>query len=634
MKKAQAPKEQEHSSISMRQFRDLAEKSLVGMYLIQDWVFKFVNARFTEIFEYSSEELLNKLGPKDMVIPEDWHIVENNINRRITGQVEFANYEFRGRTKTGRIINIEGYGSRTKHHRRRAIIGTLLDITRRKYAEETLKQAERKYRNIFENAIEGIFQTTPGGQLISANPALAAMLGYDSPEELMTLLTNVRYDLYVDPEKRLEFERILQRNELALSFECQFYKKDRSTIWVSMNARHVHDQNNRTLYYEGTIEDITEKKKAAEQLLILHNFNQTIIDNAPLAIFTVDKGGNVASANPALCSIAGLDQKEKDRLIGFNWLSNPYSRECGITKYLEKGLRGEQFQLWDFPYLTYKGDRKIFIDFKGIPLKGTGTDVERLLCIIEDTSERVRTRLQLMEEAKMSALGRLAAGIAHELSNPLATLVTYTELACHLLHPGHNSTDREDLFEELQSFLLIVEQQAFRCKNLIGDVLSLSRQDGLEKTEIDINQLLEGVLRHREVDRLDIDITKDFYNPLPPVFADSRFLRQAFLNIINNGIDAVQDRINPALWIRTKPIKNNIRIEFEDNGSGIPETVGNKIFEPFFTTKGPQRGVGLGLSLCYEFLHNIGGTIELDSKPGHGTTFLVTIPARQQEREV
>ncbi len=633
MGKRSVHKEEKGLSVSVKQFRDLSEKSLVGMYLIQNWVFTYVNVRFTEIFGYASDELINRMGPKDLVLPEDWHIVERNIRKRLSGEAEFANYEFRGITKDRRIIHIEGYGSRTTHLRKPAIIGTLLDISRRKYAEDNLRQAEQKYRNIFQNALEGIFQTTPDGRLIAANPALARMFGYDSPEDLLTLVTNVRHQLYIDPAKRVEFEQILEENDSVLSFECQFYKKDRSTIWVSMNARRVRDGDNRTLYYEGTIEDVTEKKKAAEELLLLNELNTTIIGNSPVAIFTVDKNGRVASSNPALLSIAGLKEGDEARIIGFNWLTNPYSIKCGITGHLRRGLQGEPFQLWDFPFLTYRGDKKIFIDFKGVPLKRKDGSVEGLLCIIEETTDRVRTRSQLMEEAKMSALGRLAAGIAHELSNPLATMVTYADLASHFLHSIQKRLIQQHSFEELHGFLHVIEEQAFRCKNLIGDIFSLWRHDGLELSDIDINELLEDVLEQRETAQLNVRIIKDFVSPLLCVRGDSRFLRQTFLNVINNGIDAVNGRMNPTIRISTGVDNNRVKIEIQDNGWGISDVAAGKIFEPFFTTKGPQRGVGLGLSLCYEFLRSIGGTIAVESKAGHGTTFFITIPAKQEEEE-
>ena len=141
------------------------------------------------------------------------------------------------------------------------------DITYRKQAEEALQQAKEKYRNIFENAIEGIFQTVASGHFISANPSLAHIYGYESPEELITHLTAPAQQLYVEPKGRAEFIRLLQEHTTVKKFESQVYRKDGKIIWISENARTVLDANGALLYYEGFVEDITERKLAEEQLL-------------------------------------------------------------------------------------------------------------------------------------------------------------------------------------------------------------------------------------------------------------------------------------------------------------------------------------------------------------------------------
>ncbi len=187
---------------SETKFRDLAEKSLVGIYLIQDDIFKYVNPRFAEIYDYTVEEIVDKLAPGHLVSAEDRDLVLENIRKRIEGETKSFHYEFRSVTKTGRNITVEVYGSGTIYEGKPALIGTLLDITARKRNEELLRQAEEKYRGIFENAVEGIFQSTPKGQFVVVNPALAKMMGYGSPDQLVAALTDIRYQLYVEPAKR------------------------------------------------------------------------------------------------------------------------------------------------------------------------------------------------------------------------------------------------------------------------------------------------------------------------------------------------------------------------------------------------------------------------------------------------
>jgi PAS domain S-box-containing protein len=486
-------------------FRDLAEKSLAGIYLIQDGVFKYGNSRFAEIFGYRVEDVIDKMGPQDMVLPEDWPTVDENIRKRIKGNADSIHYEFKGITKDKETINIEVYGSRIMYQGRPAVMGTLLDITKRKRAEDDLRR--------------------------------------------------------------------------------------------------------------------------------LNEFNRALIDNAPIGICTLNKNGVFTSVNVAFASLLGLEPRGEEKLIGFNWLKNSHTIKFGLAGYIERGLQGESFQLRDFPYTNYRGDRNFYMDFKGVPLKGKGGIIEGLLCIIEETTDRVTTRAKLLQEAKVSATGRLAAGIAHELNNPLATLVAHSELACHCLESLQEGIGKQLELEELRTYLKIIEVQAFRCKHVTGDILNLPWKEGWEVSDIDINRLLSDILEFINMHKPNERIVKEMFTPLPPVRADISALRQVFVNLINNAVDALEGRTDATIWIRTKLNNNKVLVAVEDNGPGIADSIANKIFEPFFTTKDSKKGAGLGLSLCKEFLGQIGGTIKAESKPGCGATFLVTLPTGLKEEE-
>jgi len=617
---------------SENKFRDLAEKSIVGIYLIQDGKFKYVNPRFAEIFGYEVWEIMGRMAPRELILHEDVAMVEENIRKRISGEAKSFHYEFRGITRNGETIHVEVYSSQTTFLGRPALIGSLLDITERKRAEELIRQAEEKYRAIFENAVEGIFQSTPSGQLIEANPALARIMGYDTAADFIAAITDLDHQIYVHPEQRREFMRALARKGIVLGFESEHYKKDGTKIWVSMNARAVRDANNATLYYEGIIDDITEKKKAENELRLLNEFNETIIHNAPVAIFILRKDGVITSVNPALASLSGLGSRAAEKLIGLNWLQNAYTIKCGLATYIEQGLRGEPFQLWDFPFITYRGDRNLYMDFKGVPLRGKEGDITGLLCIIEETTDRVKARAMLMQEAKMSFIGKLAAGIAHELNNPLATLVAYTELAGKFLRSRREYKGQGPDLQELTGYLDTIEQEAFRCKTVVNDILSLSRKEGFEITGIDINSLLDRLLKLMSMGRPNVKITRELSPSLPFVRGDLGGLRQVFMNLTKNAMDAVQGRMDATIWIRTSADTSNlVSVEVRDNGIGIPDSIIDKIFEPFFTTKESQQGMGLGLSLCRELLNNMGGTVKVVSKPGVGTSFFVALPTEFTE---
>lgn len=218
---------------------------------------------------YSSADFLEdrSLSLSEIAHPADLPEVLEQLDRCLARNNTYVvEYRIRTADRTEKWVWEKGRGVYDERGQITAIEGFITDITDRKCYEEALRQAEMKYRGIFENAIEGIFQTTPNGHYISANPALAKIYGYDSAAELMQSLTDIEHQLYVDPHQRTEFSRLMQVSESVTEFEAQVYRRDRSIIWISENARAIRDGEGNLLYYEGTVEDITERKQAKEAL--------------------------------------------------------------------------------------------------------------------------------------------------------------------------------------------------------------------------------------------------------------------------------------------------------------------------------------------------------------------------------
>lgn len=377
-----------------------------------------------------------------------------------------------------------------------------------------------------------------------------------------------------------------------------------------------------------TVQDVSYWKKAEDDLRHLNDFNSAIIDNAPVAIFTIDKSGKFMSVNPALAKLSGLGPEAERKLLGFNWIENPYTVSCGLADHIKKGLEGEPFELQDFPFTTYRGNGQyIYLHFRGVPLKGKEGNVEGLLCIIEDTTEKVKAKIQSIQDAKMSVIGRLMTGVAHELNNPLATIAANSELACELFQNFKSGDMDKDGMNELKEYLNVIQDQAFRCKDIINDMIDLTRKSGFDVTEIDLNEGLAGLLKLINFEKLGIRLIKDITPDLPHVKGDSNAMKQCIMNILQNAADAVDGRENAVVWLRARGVENRVIVEIEDNGIGIDPNLLDKIFEPFYSTKEAGRGVGLGLTLCYEFLNRMDGSIEVESAPGNGSLFRVTLPA-------
>jgi len=217
------------------------------------------------LFGWTEAEVIGKPNP---IIPNEVCPDVDGMHERLLSGETLRGIEVLRKKKNGALIAISLSAApiRDANRKVKGILGFLVDISELKRSEEALRQAEEKYRTIFENAVEGIYQTTPDGRYISANPAVARMLGFDSPEELISARQNIRTQEYVKPEMRAEFVKKLEEFGIVQNFEYEAYRKDGKVIWVSSNARIVRGADGRTLYFEGTIEDITHRRELEQQL--------------------------------------------------------------------------------------------------------------------------------------------------------------------------------------------------------------------------------------------------------------------------------------------------------------------------------------------------------------------------------
>lgn len=272
---------------SEAKFRSLILNSsdLIAIY-DADGITRYQSPSIVRILGYRPEELIgvHTLG---MIHPEDRRRVLEAFHEALNNPQAVFSVEYRFPRKDGSWCFLESTGSNLLADPFVAgIVVNSRDITERKQVEGALRQAEERYRSIFENAVEGIFQTTPDGRFINANPALARLYGYSSPEELIANVTSVERQLYVDPNRRAEFIAAMQKYDSVSRFESQIYRQDGSTIWILETARMVKNSQGRILYYEGTVQDITNRKVAEEALRYQQEQSELLLLNilpAPIA---------------------------------------------------------------------------------------------------------------------------------------------------------------------------------------------------------------------------------------------------------------------------------------------------------------------------------------------------------------
>ncbi len=403
---------------------------------------------------------------------------------------------------------------------------------------QNYKQLEERYRSIFDNAIDGMFQSTPEGQFITANASLARMYGYVSVEELCTSISDISQQLYVRPDRRTDFMRTVLRNGEVSDFEAQIYCKNGTILWISETVRSVKDAQNNLMFYEGTVKDITDRKRNSEILRV----------------------------------------------------------------------RSSE---------------------------------------LEETLTQLRhSQAKLLQQEKMSSLGQLVAGMAHEINNPVSfisgNLVYAEQYFEDLVQAFHDAglvpgDDLEFVLKDLPILLQSIRTGADRIRLIVQALKNFSRLDEAEEKEVDIHEGIEStllLLSHRldtTANRPKVKVIKDL-GSLPKVHCYPGLLNQALMNLMGNAIDALDASTTngkqPKLELRTKLVDaNQIMIWISDNGSGMPTEVQDRIFDPFFTTKGVGEGTGMGLAISYQIIvEKHGGQLECISVLGKGTEFVIILP--------
>jgi PAS domain S-box-containing protein len=260
-----AAEREEQLRESESKFRDLAEKATVGIYLIQDDVFPYVNRRFAQIAGYTVEQITGKIGPRDIVLTEDWPLVDENMHRRLSGEIDCTYAEFRLVAKNRHIRSVEVYSAQTTYRGRTAIIGTLIDVSERKAFRDALESSEKKYRGLFESLPDGFTLVGMDKTFIDINPAFCAMSGY-SREELLKL----RYPEITPKKWHARQDRVIESQVLSRGysdvFEKEYIKKDGTVFPIEVRAHLDRDEKGNPLHMWGFVRDISERKEAEKAL--------------------------------------------------------------------------------------------------------------------------------------------------------------------------------------------------------------------------------------------------------------------------------------------------------------------------------------------------------------------------------
>jgi two-component system NtrC family sensor kinase len=504
----------------------------------------------------------------------------------------------------------------------------LKDITERKKFERDLKGSEEKLRRLFERVRHGLFISSKEGRFLDCNQALLDMLGYPSKEEFLKI--DIVRDLYVNPEDRKLLKEKSERGGYVKDMEVEFKKKNGDKITVLLTGHPIKNEEGETIGYEGINLDITERKRIEDELREANEFFMNLIESSVDGIIAADMKGNIFIFNKGA---EALTEHKAEEVIGKIHITQIYP--AGIAKEIMKRLRSPDYggvgKLLPIQFnVVNKEGEEIPIQISAALIyNGAGQEVASV-GIFTDLRSRLlmekklqETHLQLVSSEKMASLGKLAAGIAHEINNPLGGILIYSSLMM------------EDLPEEdpKRGDLARIVQETGRCKEIVKSLLEFARQTEPKKEPTDINRAINDGLFFLVNQALfhNIRIVKNLDPFLPFVRGNSGQLKQVFMNIIVNAAEAMHG--NGTLTIATSPSpdRKTVWIEFADTGEGIPEENLSRIFDPFFTTKDVGKGTGLGLATSYGIVQDHGGTINVRSQVGLGTSFIIELPIQPQQ---
>jgi two-component system NtrC family sensor kinase len=355
-------------------------------------------------------------------------------------------------------------------------------------------------------------------------------------------------------------------------------------------------------------------EQKAAQIERLKDFSENIVESLNVGVLAVDFGGAVESWNTQLEGLIGVPREEA---VGRK-LEEVLPAEL-MAEITARSGDERVSSLYKFPMHSRDG-RSLVLNVSIAPLVGKSGDPIGRLILFDDVTQRMRLEEQVFQNEKLTSLGLLAAGVAHEVNTPLAVISNYIQMLAKQLPSGD---PRQQLIEK-------VVKQTFRASEIVNNLLNFSRTGAAEFTEVNLNTVVEEVLTlvAHPFRTAQVQVTRNLQLELPAVLGSNNKLQQVFLNLFLNARDAMPS--GGVVEVRTKAFNGSVEVEIIDSGAGIPRENLNRIFDPFFTTKSSGRGTGLGLSVSYGIVKEHAGKVDVRSTPGKGTSFRLEFPVARK----
>jgi hypothetical protein len=367
---------------------------------------------------------------------------------------------------------------------------------------------------------------------------------------------------------------------------------------------------------------LEEQAHRAKELARLKEFNENIIESINVGVMVINLHGRITNWNGALEEIYDL---RRAQAIGHR-ITEVFQHE--MLKALRQLMarsewgRSEPVNIYKFRARSANG-RELILNLSLAPLHSKTAEIEGTLVAIEDVTERVRLEEQLQQSDKLSSIGLLAAGVAHEVNTPLTGISSYSQM---LMQQFPDGDPRQQLLEK-------IHRQTSRASAIVNNLLNFSRVSDARFTPIDLHRVLDDTLQLLEAQlrNTQIEVVRNYDADLPPAYGNAPKLQQVFMNLILNARDAMPE--GGRLELTTAANGSDVLVSFRDCGTGIAPEHLAKIYDPFFTTKQIGKGTGLGLAVSYGIIQDHGGQIDVQSKPDEGSCFHITLPLAQLRQQ-
>ncbi len=363
-----------------------------------------------------------------------------------------------------------------------------------------------------------------------------------------------------------------------------------------------------------------QQKQQTEELALLKEFNESIVESVNVGLLAVDEEGLITRCNSPFEDMMGL---KRDKVVGRR-VEDVFDNSFALN--IENLLGKSRWHLTEIRnayklHTTDKRGRSLILNVAVAPLRSVSNQQTGAIIVLENVSSRVKLEETLQQSEKLSSIGLLAAGVAHEVNTPLTGVSSYTQMLLGMI----------PVTDPKHALLQKMQRQTDRASNIVGNLLNFSRTGNAEEFgDIEINKLLNDTLQLLEpqLRRSNIRIVKEYTDDVPPIHASAGKLQQVFTNLILNARDAMFS--GGTITLRTRGGKDGVVVEVADTGEGIPEENLTKVFDPFFTTKGVGNGTGLGLAVSYGIIQEHSGTIEVESREGEGTVFRLSFTSARK----